>query len=221
MAKKKFYMVLDTETANGLDDPLVYDIGFAIVDKKGQVYLEKSFVIYDTFVLMKDLMQTAYYSEKIPQYEKDLKDGKRKLVTLATAQSIIAYNLKKFNVSAVIAHNMRFDYNALNTTLRYLTKSQKRYFLPYNTTIWCSLAMARTTIGKQKTYRLWCKENGYVTRNNQPRLTAEILYRYITNDDDFVESHTGLEDVFIEKEIFAHCIRQHKKMQRTYWKETA
>ena len=59
MTKKKFYMVLDTETANGLDDPLVYDIGFAIIDKKGQVYLEKSFVIYDTFVLMKDLMQTA------------------------------------------------------------------------------------------------------------------------------------------------------------------
>jgi DNA polymerase III epsilon subunit-like protein len=221
MAKKKFYMVLDTETANGLDDPLVYDIGFAIIDKKGQVYLEKSFVIYDTFVLMKDLMQTAYYADKIPQYKEDLKSGKRKLVTLATAQSIIAYNLKKFNVSAVIAHNMRFDYNALNTTLRYLTKSQKRYFLPYNTTIWCSLAMARTTIGKQKTYRLWCKENGYVTRNNQSRLTAEILYRYITDDDDFVESHTGLEDVLIEKEIFAHCIRQHKKMQRTYWKETA
>ena len=221
MAKKKFYMVLDTETANGLDDPLVYDIGFAIIDKKGQVYLEKSFVIYDTFVLMKDLMQTAYYAEKIPQYKEDLKNGKRKLVTLATAQSIVAYNLKKFNVSAVIAHNMRFDYNALNTTLRYLTKSQKRYFLPYNTTIWCSLAMARTTIGKQKTYRLWCKENGYITRNNQPRLTAEILYRYITNNDDFVESHTGLEDVLIEKEIFAHCIRQHKKMQRTYWKETA
>jgi DNA polymerase III epsilon subunit-like protein len=221
MAKKKFYMVLDTETANGLDDPLVYDIGFAIIDKKGQVYLEKSFVIYDTFVLMKDLMQTAYYAGKIPQYEEDLKNGKRKLVTLATAQSIIAYNLKKFNVSAVIAHNMRFDYNALNTTLRYLTKSQKRYFLPYNTTIWCSLAMARTTIGKQKTYRLWCKENGYVTRNNQPRLTAEILYRYITDNNDFIESHTGLEDVLIEKEIFAHCTRQHKKMQRTYWKETA
>lgn len=221
MAKKKFYMVLDTETANGLDNPLVYDIGFAIIDKKGQVYLTKSYVIYDTFVLMKDLMQTAYYAEKIPQYEEDLKNGKRKLVTLATAQSIIAYNLKRFNVSAVIAHNMRFDYNALNTTLRYLTKSQKRYFLPYNTTIWCSLAMARTTIGKQKTYQLWCKENGYVTRNNQPRLTAEILYRYITDNDNFVESHTGLEDVLIEKEIFAHCIRQHKKMQCTYWKETA
>lgn len=221
MAKKKFYMVLDTETANGLDNPLVYDIGFAIIDKKGQVYLTKSYVIYDTFVLMKDLMQTAYYAEKIPQYEEDLKNGKRKLVTLATAQSIIAYNLKRFNVSAVIAHNMRFDYNALNTTLRYLTKSQKRYFLPYNTTIWCSLAMARTTIGKQKTYQLWCKENGYVTRNNQPRLTAEILYRYITDDNDFIESHTGLEDVLIEKEIFAHCIRQHKKMQCTYWKETA
>lgn len=221
MALKKYFMVLDTETANGLDDPLVYDIGFAIVDKHGNVYHTESLVIYDVFVLMRDLMETAYYSEKIPQYETALKAKTRRLVNFETARQIVTRYIQKYNVSAVIAHNMRFDYNALNTTTRYITKSQKRYFLPYNTTIWCSLAMARTTIGKQKTYRLWCKENGYVTRNNQPRLTAEILYRYITDNNNFVESHTGLEDVLIEKEIFAHCIRQHKKMQRTYWKETA
>jgi len=221
MAQKKYFMVLDTETANGLDDPLVYDIGFAIVDKHGNVYHTESLVIYDVFVLMRDLMETAYYSEKIPQYETALKAKTRRLVNFETARQIVARYIQKYNVSAVIAHNMRFDYNALNTTMRYITKSQKRYFLPYNTTIWCTLAMARTTIGKQKTYRLWCKENGYTMRNNQPRLTAEILYRYITDNNDFIESHTGLEDVLIEKEIFAHCIRQHKKMQRTYWKETA
>ena len=26
------YLVLDTETANSLDDPIVYDIGFAVID---------------------------------------------------------------------------------------------------------------------------------------------------------------------------------------------
>jgi hypothetical protein len=54
-----------------------------------------------------------------------------------------------------------------------------------------------------------------------PRFTAEILYRYITDNLEFTESHTGLEDTLIEKEIFAYCVRQKKKMQRTYWKETA
>ena len=66
--RKSYYMVFDTETSNGLDDPIVYDIGFAIVDKKGNVYEAKSFVIYETFCKMKDLMQSAYYADKIPNY---------------------------------------------------------------------------------------------------------------------------------------------------------
>ena len=57
-------------------------------------------------------------------------------------------------------------------------------------------------------------ENGYLTKNGQVRKTAEIIYRYITKDNDFTESHTGLEDVMIEKEILAHCFRQHKAMRK-------
>lgn len=45
-------------------------------------------------------------------------------------------------------------------------------------------------------------------------LRAEILYKYITNTPDFIESHTGLEDVMIEYKIFVHCCRQHKKMEK-------
>ena len=52
-----------------------------------------------------------------------------------------------------------------------------------------------------------------------PRLTAEILYRFITHDKTFKESHTGLEDVMIEKEILVHILRQHKKIRRTYYRE--
>jgi hypothetical protein len=81
--------------------------------------------------------------------------------------------------------------------------------------------MARSVIGKQTTYKIWCKINGFTTKNGTPRFTAEILYRYITDNLEFIESHTGLEDTLVEKEIFAYCVRQKKKMQRTYWKETA
>ena len=63
------------------------------------------------------------------------------------------------------------------------------------------------------------EKKGYITKNGQVRLTAEILYQFISGEEDFIEQHQGLEDVLIEKEIFQYCIRQHKKMKRSPWKE--
>jgi hypothetical protein len=76
--------------------------------------------------------------------------------------------------------------------------------------------MANDTICKQSNYRRFCEENGYMTNHKTPqvRKTAEILWRFLTNDNDFEESHTGLEDVQIEAQIFAECVRRHKKMAR-------
>ena len=216
--KKNYYMVLDTETANAFDDPLVYDVGFAVIDKKGNIYETFSYVVKEVFYGMRDVMQSAYYAAKIPKYEKDIVEGKRIVAPFAVIRAKIVEILNKYQITAVIAHNARFDLNALNTTQRYLTKSKYRYFFPYGTQIWDSLAMARTTIGKQITYKIWCKERGYITRNGMPRLTAEVLYRFITQDETFDESHTALEDVLIELLIFVRCVRQHKKMQRTYWR---
>ena len=109
---------------------------------------------------------------------------------------------------------MRFDYGVLNNTQRWLTKSKYRYFFPKELEICDTLKMARDVVAKTPTYKKFCKENGYLTKNNQVKLTAEILYRYITQDMEFIESHTGLEDVLIEKEILRYCYAKHKKMRR-------
>ena len=77
--------------------------------------------------------------------------------------------------------------------------------------------MARSVIAKMPTYKKFCAENGYITKNNQVKLTAEILYRFITKDNTFIESHTALEDVLIEKEILAYCYKQKKKMKKLLW----
>jgi hypothetical protein len=76
--------------------------------------------------------------------------------------------------------------------------------------------MAQDTICKQKSYIRFCQANDYMVRG-RVRATAEILYRYITLNTNFIEDHTGLEDVLIEKEIFAKCMRQHKKMRKNVW----
>lgn len=215
--RKNYYLTIDTETANGLDDPMMYDLGGAIHDKQGNVYETFSFVIYEIFCLDRALFDTAYYAEKRPMYEEQLAQGSRKIVSIFTARRYLHDLCEKYGVKAIIAHNARFDYKSTNGTLRYLSKSKYRYFLPYGVQMWDTLKMAQDTICKQKTYIEFCKENDYCMKNGRPRATAEILYRYIKGNNEFVEDHTGLEDVLIEKEIFAKCMRQHKKMRKKLW----
>ena len=228
MDKRINYLIgIDTETCNGIiiDDKLdlsqsiVYDIGWAVCDKKGRIYETKSFVIYETFVGMADVMKSAYYAEKIPMYWKQIKSGQRKLASFWTIYKAFQNDIKEYGVKNVFAHNAGFDVRALNNTIRYLTKSKYRYFFPYKIEIWDTLKMSRQTIGKQKMYSVYCQKNGYLTNHKVPqnRLTAEILYRYITGERNFVENHTGLEDVLIEIKIMSHCFRQHKKMEKRLW----
>ena len=215
--RKTYYLTIDTETANSMDDPMMYDIGGAIHDKQGNVYETFSFVIYEVFCVDRRLFDTAYYAKKRPIYEAQIAEGSRRIVSVTTAQRHIRELCKRYNVKAIIAHNARFDYKSTNTTLRYLTKSKMRFFLPYGIPVWDTLRMAQDTICKQKTYIRFCEANGFTTKNGKPRATAEILYRYISGNTEFDEDHTGLEDVLIEKEIFAKCMAQHKPMRKRLW----
>lgn len=199
------YIMLDTETTNSLDDPICYDVGFAVVDKEGSIYETHSFVVAEVF-LNEELMESAYFIEKVPQYWEDIKKGTRKLAKFNTIRKVLAETMKKYNTNIVIAHNARFDYRSTAKTQRYLTKSKYRYFLPYGTEIWDTLKMAREVLKNDVAYDNFCYDNNYVTKRGCKRFTAEILYRFFTGDNDFVESHTGLEDVAIEKVIFAECM---------------
>lgn len=221
---KNYYLGVDTETCNSLLDEkgkldlsnsLVYDVGWEIVDKYGNPYRKRSYVVKEIFYDT-ELMESAYYKEKIPQYLKDIQEGKRIVASFEKIRMILLSDRKKWKCKAVFAHNAYFDYNALNVTYRYLTGSKYRYFFPYKCEIWDTLKMSRDTIGKTKKYSDYCIENNYLTAHKKPqnRLTAEILYRYITNTPDFLESHTGLEDVEIEKDIFAYCLKKGNKNTR-------
>lgn len=212
--RKTYYMTIDTEGTNDVECPLAYDLGLAVHDKQGNVYETESLVIYDIYARERRLMQTAYYADKLPLYEEALKNGNRKMVTIFTARKIVHELCKKYKIKAIIAHNMRYDYKALSYTLRYVSKSKYRHFFPYGVDLYDSMKMAQDTICQQKTYRKFCEKYGYFTPTGKLKSTAEILYRYVSGNNDFIESHQGLDDVMIEKEITCKCLRQHKKMRR-------
>ena len=198
-------MMLDTETTNSLEDPICYDVGYRVFDLAGNVYEEASMVNADIF-LDKDFMASAYYADKIPNYWRDIWEKKRELLAWRVIKARIWEAIERNGVKIVAAHNARFDYRSIHLTQRYITTSRWRYVLPWGCEWWDTLRMCREVFKDDENYRPWCEERGYITANNQPRMTAEVVYRYITGDEDFTESHTGLEDVKIETEIFKYCL---------------
>ena len=231
--RRHYVLVLDTETANTLtytDDKgkekmdmsnvLVYDCGWAIVDTKGNTYEERSFINRDIFVYERELMASAYYAKKIPQYVEEIRNGKRIMADTYEIRKAMLEDMEAYGITEVAAHNARFDLNALNVLQRWQTKSAFRYWFPYGTEIWDTMRMAREVIHKMPTYRQFCEEHDLLTANGRLSATAENLYRFIIHDPDFVESHTALEDVQIEREIMWYCMRQHKAMEkRLYCRE--
>ena len=215
--KKEMYLIIDTETCNTLEQPMPYDIGYAIADRYGNIMVEKSFVVAEMFLDRKDLMQSAYFAEKVPQYWEDIKNGKRVVKTLWNIRKELHSDMKAYGVKKVGAYNMGFDKRALNNITRYATKSFVRWFFPYGTEYVCIWNMACQTILNSKSYVTFAKQNGLETECGNILTNAECCYRFLKKNLDFKEEHTGLEDVKIEVEIMAKCFSTHKKMDKSIY----
>ena len=214
----ELFIVLDTETTNSLDDPFCYDIGWAVVDASGAVYATYSYVVADIF-LDSQLMESAYFASKIPTYWEQIKSGERTLAKFSTIRKIFRQCAKQYGVTKFFAHNMGFDYRSTNYTQRFLTSSKSRYFFPYGAEICDTLKMARQVLKNDEAYDNFCYNNQYLTKKGCKRYTAEIIYRFISHNNQFVESHTGLEDVLIEKEILSYCFQKMENVEYRLWEK--
>ena len=212
--RKKYVMVLDVETTNNdmtskFNDGLVYDIGFTIIDKKGNIYAKRSFAIKEIFD-NKELMNTAYYKKKLPKYYEKLEKGLMEKITIWEAKKRIKKAIEYFNIQEFWAYNAHFDYTTLNNTVRYLSKSLCRWFLPYGIKVCDIWNVACQVLGTQKTFQ-W--ENVRDTNNNLIT-NAERMFGYC-EQIDFEEDHTGLEDAIVESQILARCFKSHKSINKS------
>lgn len=210
-------MMIDTETTNDIDCPIVYDVGFQVFDLNGNTFASDSLINADVF-LDKELMKSAYYAEKVPQYWDAIRAGHSRLAKWATIKRIIKQVATAFDVKVACAHNASFDNRALNTTQRYITTSKYRYFLPYGIQWWDTLKMARAILKDNDEYGEFCFNNGFFTERGVRRYTAEVIYRFLSNNVEFDEAHTGLEDVMIERKIFEYCLATDPMIDGRLWK---
>ena len=120
--RRKYYMVCDCETATlpcasqyeeeqrkniAITKPLIYDLGWKIVDRYGIVYNRMNFLISEIFSVP-SVFDTAYYAEKRPIYLEKLRKGEIVLTDWQTAMTAFIDDLAV--VEAVGAYNSMFDY---------------------------------------------------------------------------------------------------------------
>lgn len=212
--RKKYQMILDVETTNNhmeskFNDGLVYDIGFVITDKQGNIYCKRSFAIKEIFD-WKELMSTAYYFKKLPKYYEKLKKGTMEKISIWEAKKRIKKAIEYFNIKEVWAYNANFDNTTLNNTIRYLSGSKSKWFFPYGVKVCDVWHVACQILGTQKTFQ-W--ENVRNAKNNLIT-NAERMFGYC-EQIDFEEEHTGLEDAIVESQILARCLRSHKSIDKS------
>lgn len=139
MARKTLnYMVLDCETATlpfaneiaegnpekkkkiAIARPLIYDIGWTITNRKGEILDSKQFLIAEIFSVP-SVFNTAYYAEKRPIYIDKLTRQETVIKPWNEVVEILLADLRK--VDAVGAYNSMFDFKkAIPFTDLYIKK---------------------------------------------------------------------------------------------------
>lgn len=207
--RKKYHLVLDVETI-GTDEKYIYDIGYVIADREGNIYEERSYIIREIF-FNTALMDKAYYRDKIPEYFDDIAIGKRIVIPFAEMRTEFLDLMEKYRVKVVSAYNLTFDMSALTATTKlleqgekFLTKKQKEVELL------CLWSFACEVLYTPKFQKI-AREKGWTTQKGNIQTSAEIGYRFITGQYDFKEEHKGIEDVHIEIKIMVACYKKKKK----------
>jgi hypothetical protein len=204
-----YFLAVDTETAGPLEAPIVYDLGARVIDSKGRVYEEASYVLYETYCLEKEMMKTAYYATKLPQYERGLRTGDWKMVKTITAFKKLRDWMEKYGITEVLAYNTKFDRKALNNTIRRYTKYH--YFFPKETEYLDIWNMACSTLFKRKSFYEIAHRLNWESPAGNVRTNAEVGYAFISGVENFEERHTALEDVKIETALFLACLQARVK----------
>ena len=205
--KKNVYAIIDTETANGLKNPLCYDIAVIIFDKKGTELFRKNWLVSNVWNNER-MFKTAYYAWKRPLYD----NIEKEIVNTYTFISEMNEIIDNYQVNFLLAYNLKFDLNSINKTVERFTYNSK--FNTENVEYIDVWNVAIDIIMNNNSYKSFCRENGFISDAGNYKTSAEICYRFLTNVIDFDESHTAMDDCEIEKEIFMTCVKRKKKIEK-------
>lgn len=218
------YIVLDTEGVDTVphydgqahpESSLFYDLGFSVIDgNTGEELAAYSFVNADVFY-RRELMDSAYYSEKRDIYEEGIRMGEWDIATTRDIMRALHDACECYDVREVWAFNVRYDMTITAHTVEVMSNGFVTEFLPSGVSWRDVWDYAGSTLCNTRKYVKWCLTRDYVSEKGNPMTRAEVVYQYLIDDDDFIEAHTALSDARIEADILKACKRRKQRARHS------
>lgn len=213
MTAKKYYMVLDTETTSNAK--MVYDIAYTIIDRKGNTIKQANYLVKEIIehpFLKGILMRDKFSANKYQNFYANLYTDRTKVRSFLDIRRAIRAAIREYNC-VVVAYNAEFDFIALEAMAHDLGKKS---FFTKSTQIWDLQNIAMWNICNSRNYEIFCDDYNFLTDGKNRKCSAEVVYRYITQEIDFEEAHTALADTEIEAMILFACLQRHKKLHTEF-----
>lgn len=212
---RKVFAILDIETITNAR--LAFDIAWIVYDSKGNE-LERynalvseiadmpygiALISYDEFMKNK----SAFYRDMITFNSVPIK-------SFADIAHDFAMISKRYNARTVMcAYNAKFDYSVLNANANMYYGYD---FFNDDVEVVDIMTMALATICDTNKFVRWCNVNGFVTEKGNVKTSAESVYAYLINNNDFEEAHHALLDCEIEGIIYFKARKYRKKHHKQF-----
>lgn len=233
------YLDLDTETihsgvleenGNLLDIKDIIEISWKVLDcdgieilgsKKGFIVKEfwedKNYLYSKNYRLEnKQIIETENFAiNKIDYWQQKIDSGELLVKSWGAILKQLAKDIENYNITLFSAYNCLFDRQAIVST------SQLIPYKNYCKGLWeldfLDIMLIVNIFAKQKDFKKWADNHGAISSKGNYQCKAETLYRYLTNNNEelqtkvldscsWAESHIALEDIDCEGVILQAAI---------------
>lgn len=202
-----YYILLDTETVSNSKtfnyySNIIFDIGFILINNKNEIIYKYNKVIKEIFQNKEYMDNYVFDKSKLEWYNKNIQIDDFKNI-INDIKDIFK------NSKGIIAYNINFDLQAFKNTFNYF----KEYNFLNNLKIEIIdiYHMACQALQNNDNYIVFCVENGKISEKGNINSNAEAVYSFINNNVNFKESHTALDDCFIEYDIYKWVLKYEKE----------
>ena len=203
-------LIFDTETTD-INKCFCYNIGYVIADTETEDILVKREFVVEQIWHNLPLFSTAYYANKREFYIKNMRAKKIKMAKFGYICQAMIRDINYYNVASAYAYNSPFDEKVFNFNCDWF-----KCINPFDTIpIYDIRGFVHNSIIDNE-YIDFCEKHQLFTDSGNYSTTAETVYKFLTNNVDFIESHTALDDALIETDILFCCINSGLEWLREY-----